>query len=302
MLRRRTMMASGGGIDYSKIPLTIEMVDAGTITFQIATSINQGTWGHVQSVSYSIDGGSTWVTTPNVDNTLVTITTPSVPAGAKVLWKGIGCKYANNGIFNDAYNSRFVMGATRFKVYGNMRSMLYGDDFVGKTGLGIYHGAEVLTVTTTSTYGFARFFQNCGGLIDAANLLLPYNGAGMPASAYHGMFFNCSSLVSAPILPDTSLASHCYNSMFYNCSSLVSAPKLPATTLAASSYSQLFRYCGALSHIEMLATDISANSCLWFWVGGVAATGTFVKNSAATWTDVGDSGVPANWSIEYETI
>ena len=30
----------------------------------------------------------------------------------------------------------------------------------------------------------------------------------------------------------------------------------------------------------------------------VASTGTFVKNSAATWTTTGTNGVPSNWTIE----
>ena len=50
----------------------------------------------------------------------------------------------------------------------------------------------------------------------------------------------------------------------------------------------------------MLATDISALDCLSNWVKNVAATGTFVKNSAATWTRTGTSGVPSGWTIETE--
>ena len=34
------------------------------------------------------------------------------------------------------------------------------------------------------------------------------------------------------------------------------------------------------------------------WVSGVATTGTFVKNSAATWTTTGVNGVPSGWTIQ----
>ena len=34
------------------------------------------------------------------------------------------------------------------------------------------------------------------------------------------------------------------------------------------------------------------------WVSGVASTGTFVKNSAATWDVTGTSGIPSGWTVE----
>lgn len=49
----------------------------------------------------------------------------------------------------------------------------------------------------------------------------------------------------------------------------------------------------------MLATDISAPGCLDSWVSGVAATGTFVKNTFAQWDVVGENGVPSGWTITY---
>ena len=48
----------------------------------------------------------------------------------------------------------------------------------------------------------------------------------------------------------------------------------------------------------MLATDVRASGCLYGWVNGVASSGTFVKNSAATWNVVGVSGVPEGWTVE----
>lgn len=50
----------------------------------------------------------------------------------------------------------------------------------------------------------------------------------------------------------------------------------------------------------MLATDISAGSCLSGWVSGVSATGTFVKSSSATWNKTGSSGVPSGWTVITE--
>jgi hypothetical protein len=48
----------------------------------------------------------------------------------------------------------------------------------------------------------------------------------------------------------------------------------------------------------MLATDISAESCLSSWVMDVASTGTFIKNADATWNKTGLSGIPEGWTVE----
>lgn len=34
------------------------------------------------------------------------------------------------------------------------------------------------------------------------------------------------------------------------------------------------------------------------WLNNVSSTGTFVKNSAATWNVTGSSGIPNNWTVE----
>jgi len=53
-----------------------------------------------------------------------------------------------------------------------------------------------------------------------------------------------------------------------------------------------------LSSITMLATDISAKNCLTDWVDGVPSIGTFYKNSEATWSATGTSGIPEKWTVE----
>ena len=36
------------------------------------------------------------------------------------------------------------------------------------------------------------------------------------------------------------------------------------------------------------------------WVRDVAASGTFVKNSQATWNLTGDDGIPTGWTVVTE--
>ena len=78
---------------------------------------------------------------------------------------------------------------------------------------------------------------------------------------YHYMFYNCTSLTTAPALPATTLANSCYNSMFRGCTSLTTAPALPATTLADSCYNSMFANCTSLTTAPALPATTLADSC-----------------------------------------
>ena len=60
----------------------------------------------------------------------------------------------------------------------------------------------------------------------------------------------------------------------------------------------MFRNCSQLNTIEMDATDISARSACGNWVNGVSSTGTFIKNSDATWSNSGV--VPSGWTVRQK--
>lgn len=150
----------------------------------------------------------------------------------------------------------------------------------------------------TSDARFCGLFFGCRTLTTAPALPATI----LADNCYGAMFRNCTSLATAPTLPATILADWCYSSMFYGCTSLATAPALPATTLKNNCYFQMFRGCTSLNSITMLATDISASSCLENWVNGVAATGTFYKNSAATWNETGNNGVPSGWTVQYYSV
>ena len=57
------------------------------------------------------------------------------------------------------------------------------------------------------------------------------------------MFYNNSTLITAPALPATTLANNCYRGMFSSCTNLTTAPALPATTLANNCYFVMFNGC-----------------------------------------------------------
>lgn len=50
------------------------------------------------------------------------------------------------------------------------------------------------------------------------------------------MFRNCSSLVTAPQLPATTLKNLCYEKMFYGCTSLANPPELPSMDIPKAAY------------------------------------------------------------------
>ena len=114
---------------------------------------------------------------------------------------------------------------------------------------------------------------------------------------YYGMFNGCTSLTTAPALPAITLADSCYAYMFLGCTSLTKAPELPATTLKRMCYQSMFNGCTSLNYIKCLATDISATDCTYYWVDGVASTGTFVKNPDMTSWPTGVSGIPDGWTV-----
>ena len=154
--------------------------------------------------------------------------------------------------------------------------------------------APELPAITLAKYCYLGIFRDCDGLTTAPEL----PATTLAYGCYEGMFYESDGLTTAPELPATTLAEHCYNQMFRGCTGLTVAPELPATTLTARCYHQMFWDCKKLDHITMLATDISAPTCLDEWVGGVASTGTFTKAAAMTSLTTGVSGIPEGWTVK----
>ena len=276
-----------GDAGYSAIYTTFEALEDGTFSFT-----KKGTGDDIQ---YSKDNGATWTALASGENV-------SIVTGDKVMWKSTITPSSNGiGTFSSSNN---------FNVCGNIMSLLYGDDFNGQTSL---EGKD---------YALSYLFYNCDSVIDASNLIFPatiledncYNGMfsgctslttapELPAttladSCYSNMFRGCTNLTTAPELPTTALVRECYFGMFSGCTNLTTAPELPATTLAEGCYQEMFRNCINLNHITMLATNIFANKCLYYWVDGVSSTGTFYKNPNMKSLPTGVSGIPDGWTVE----
>ena len=285
--------------DYSKDYLTFDILTSGTLAWTLVNNMVS------ISIAYSINGGD-WVSWSSSYNG----NPIQVQAGDTVRLRGGDSRYAySNTDYNTFGGSSYSIGTATFNVEGNIMSLIYGDNFVGKT-------------TMSGTYNFCSMFK-WANVVSAENLILPATtltdhcyramfsksptlvvAPQLPATTlaqdcYQQMFFGCTSLTTAPELPATTLANYCYQNMFQGCTSLTTAPALPATTLVRYCYRQMFYGCTNLNNIECRATDISAPYCLYNWVQYVAATGTFVKKAGVTYPS-GNSGIPSGWTVVEE--
>ena len=284
-------------------------------------------------IYYSLDSGASWTALAR------NVQSPTIQAGKRIMFKGTLIPLYYNVNDGDAISGIGGFSSTgRFDVEGNIMSLLFGDNFIGKTNL------------TGKDHTFYELFLDCTGLINAGNLVLPattladncYEGmfrnctsltiapqlpaTKLPNCCYEGMFYNCTSLTTAPQLlatslgiscyshmfglctsltiapklPAVALAEKCYRSMFRGCMSLAKAPLLPATTLTSQCYEYMFAGCASLKEITCLATNISASECTSNWLSNVASAGTFIKSSSMNSWPRGVNGIPTNWTIRND--
>ena len=206
-------------VDYTTLPLTFEAVEPGKFIFsQNATEFTP--------LSYSINGG------PITQLSINGAGTPTLQAGDKVEWYGIGYSFTDpRGYFSST---------GRFKVYGNILSILMSSSYSGRTDF----------PSSTSNNIFQRLFREAK-VIDASNLKLPVSN--LTRYCFASMFYKCQYLVYPPELLATSLRAYCYDSMFWGCSSLIRMPigigdcPLPATILAEGCYQYMFNGCTSLA-------------------------------------------------------
>ena len=154
--------------------------------------------------------------------------------------------------------------------------------------------APELPATTLADSCYTSMFKGCTNLVNAPEL----PATTLAGGCYDSMFQGCTSLTTAPELPATTLAGSCYRSMFHSCISLQKAPELPATKLTSGCYVVMFSNCTSLNYIKAMFTTTPNINYTNNWVNNVASSGTFVKNSAATWNVTGVNGVPTGWTVQ----
>ena len=290
--------------DWSKEYLAIRAIEDGLI-------------GHDSGCFYSTDNGESWSQLNNGSSI-------GVNAGDAVMFKRTA---QSGGTFSST---------GKIEVMGNAYSMIYGDNFIDVNDLsdrvgclsglfkncynlvsaknlslpamilgekcydGMFYHCDSLVeppklpATTLAMQCYIYMFQYCSGLTTAPEL----PASVMADRCYYGMFRDCTSLTNAPELNSSSLNVYCYGSMFRNCTSLTTAPELPAITLVEGCYDSMFRYCSRLNYIKAMFTTEPTTAYTQNWVSGVPSSGTFVKNSVATWNVSGANGIPSGWTVQ----
>ena len=218
----------------------------------------RGDIGTTVSYKYSINGGS-WIETD-------TSTTINIKKDDIVSYKGL-----------DIYRCK-IKGLS--DIYGNIMSLHYDDNFIGQT-VWLHKGTH-------------NFFES-SDIRNAHNLILP--ATTLASRCYSQMFYNCTSLTTAPELPATTLATECYLYMFYNCTSLTTAPELPATTFATACYPYMFNNCSNLNYIKCYTRYDMAYMDILYFAGGASPTGKLVCYEEVA--DAFREHIPSTWTVEY---
>lgn len=298
----------GNPIKFSKIPeancVVFTAIEDCVFTLTIPSAV---TTYMIKCIRYSVDGGKTWVTTNNVDSTEVVITTPTVAAGKKILWRGLGFRFAASTSANASFSS-----TGQFSISGY--------------SLGFFYDGLTNEARGVSSYGFRNLFKACTNLISVSQTFLP--ATTVESYGYYGMFEGCTALTSVPDLPATVIGNYAYARMFNTCTSLTTLmDELPATELnsyayndmftdctsittapvirclhfkSGSNFNGMFARCSSLNYVKLMCLDDATwSSNLQYWLLSVAASGTLVMNSAAQWTiGSGASGKPSGWTLE----
>lgn len=219
-------------LSIEETPLSIEAVEAGTIQV-----IYQGDLTLPKPITYTKNGVSTSITAT---------TDIAVAAGDVVSFSS-----ENSRVNDDATGWLNILADHKIYVYGNVMSLINDEGDFSKDK------------TISGDYALAALFQDNAQLYNhpEKKLLLP--ATTLYASCYYKMFYNCTSLTTAPELPATTMADNCYYYMFYGCTSLKTAPELPATTLATRCYLSMFQGCSSLKIAPELPATTLATRCYY---------------------------------------
>lgn len=200
-------------VPFSYNGMCLETVSGGTIGI---SNPNQFT------VEYKVENND-WASSNNASISI------KANAGERVWFRGQNETYTTGDSENGYKQTSINCYNGEFYLYGNMMSLIYGDDFGEKTGI-------------SGEYTFYKMFMQNTNIINHPTLDIE--------------------------LPATTLSPSCYRNMFYKCTKLTRAPKLPAKILTEACYSSMFAYCTALKTFpEMAATDMAYMSCTWMMMG-----------------------------------
>ena len=308
---------------YSAMPMTIEVISAGTINFGKDSTYASSIYD--KTIEYSLDDGQNWTEYCSSGASL----SIQVSVGNKIQFRTKGNddnpygKEVPAGTGTMRVGHTFGNSTAWFKVYGNLYSMADPTQF-----------EEITIINVNNANFFACMFQGSSGLTDASNLIMiPNLNPGLSvqqgaSGVYAYMFKDCVNLTRVPKLPAMILAEDCYARMFQGCTSLVEPPELPATTMVKYCYYGMFVGCTSLTRSPLLRALAPATGCYSYmfqgctalitiscattgmttedssnWVSGCTTGGgvLFARHPASrTWPPSrNNSGMLSNWQANY---
>lgn len=179
---------------YAKQYLTFEMLEDQDVSIYWSIDFIDAEKTMTQ-ISFSIDDGKTWTNVELDDNEEYEI--GMLKKGQKILFKG------NGGTYNHSSKTYLkIIPDDEITVYGNIMSLIYGDDFYGKN-------FDIMKL-----HSFGYLFAGISTILDVHNLILPTNTV---KRCYMHMFDGCAGITTAPELPATYIEQQAYESMFEGC-------------------------------------------------------------------------------------
>ena len=315
-----TYYAQFGELQYLCITALTDNVNIGTYFYRSTVTFD---------LHYSTDGDE-WTKAKTERNTFVTLN-----KGQKVWLKGTN----RNGINTNNYISTNYIKFTisdSVSLSGNLMTLIDGDN-----------PPLEIPGNTSNNYCFGKLFQHITSsdqyckIISAKDLQLPAtllkegcyenlflnntylqeapadlsSAENVPANAYNGMFEGCSSLISAPLMPQVdTISTNGFKAMFKGCSSLQVAPTLPAKRLGKAAYEQMFSGCTSLRQLEVgfftwseeqVKTNVYPT---YYWMYNVPNTSDFVFRAPChldVTSTFDESHTLSDWTydcIPYDTI
>ena len=259
--------------NYGYKYLTFEFITSGTLSI-----IRGDSSGMSKTLYYRKNGGS-W-TSISVEN-YYTEKSINVLAGDI-----LECYATGAWAYNNTTNNVKFGGTAEFNLYGNIRSITDGINFYNKPA-------------SYAPYMFQIFSGT--KVVDASNCIIDYTY--VSSNYFRGMFRGCTKLTKGPIVFGESNGNYSHADMFYGCTNLVEGPKLFSKKLNNYAYDSMFYNCSKLNYVEAYFTTTPGTNYTSNWMYGVQTTsGTFVKNSAATWNVNGVNGVPSKWTKTSKTL
>lgn len=284
---------------YDHEYFTIDILNDGLFTFGPFDETTNGTGMTSYPSDFTIDykiNNDEWITTV-IPSECITL---NVSAGDKIKFRGTNTTYCYNvgtdphkkwhitfGQGNGAISTylNYTKSTAHFNVYGNIMSLLYGDNFIGQT-------------TLTANYVFCALFKN-SYVESAEHLELP--AMTLLPHCYRAMFSKCINLTISPVLPAPVLVNNCYEYMFEGVQNIQQV-----TCLAESGFT---RDKTSGSVYAFLSDSISNNNTY-----RIPTTGIFIKNPNVGYSEQGSynewstnnestnvtyyHGIPDSWTIK----